>query len=471
MKILCATDFTPRARSAARLAIDLARRTAGSVELVYVIPEPTADLQALAADVGVMENEIREGIRAKLVAESQELAGDGEVPVTHCLGEGETVGGLLARAKAVDADLIVMGAHGRPAVERFVFGSTAERMVRCADRPVLIVPPGVEGLGKADSRQRPLRIMAALDGRPNSDGGVGFARRLRAETACDVTFLRLYWPAEEYARLGLTGSLDFAVPDPEVVADLERTLRTQAGVLPGAGKTVYTVEPAWGEPASRLFVAANEHDADLIVMGAESRHGWARMTHPAVTSRVASQAVGIPVVFVPAPPRDESRREVPAIVTVLAPTDLSSSGNRAVPFAYSMVSAHGGVVELCHVHERSLPNPPYAFDRPEDKLGSDERARVESVLRALIPADAARLGITTHVTVIDGGKAAEAITQAAERLRVDAIVLGSHGRGGAIRSLLGSVSHAVVRRARHPVLVVPSGSVHKSSDVEEKRTP
>jgi nucleotide-binding universal stress UspA family protein len=471
MKILCATDFTPRARSAARIAIDLARRMAGSVELVYVVAERTVDLQALAADVGVLEQEIREGIRAKLAAETRELAGGSQVPVTHSLGEGETVRVLLARAKAVDADLIVMGAHGRPAIERFILGSTAERMVRSADRPVLIVPPGVEGLGKADARQRPLRIMTALDGRPNTDGGVVFARRLRSEMACDVTFLRLYWPVEEYARLGLTGSRDLVAPDPEVVDDLKRTVRTQVGVLPGIGKVVYVVAPAWGEPASRLFVAANEQDADLIVMGAESRHGWARITHPAVASRVASHAFGIPVVFVPTPARDESRREVPGVFTVLAPTDLSSAGNRAVPFAYSMVSAHGGVVELCHVHERSLPNPPYAYDRPEDKLESDERARVESVLRSLIPADAARLGITTHVAVIDGGKAAEAITQAAERLLVDAIVLGSHGRGGAIRSLLGSVSHAVVRRARHPVLVVPSGPVHGSRDIEEKGTP
>jgi nucleotide-binding universal stress UspA family protein len=470
MKILCATDFTPRARSAARIAIELARRMAGSVELVYVVAERTADLQALAADVGALEPKIRAGIGAKLAAESRELAGGSEVLVTHFLGEGETVRVLLARAKAIDADLIVMGAHGRPAVERFILGSTAERMVRSADRPVFIVPSGVGGLGKADDRQRPLRIMTALDGRPNSDGGVGFTRRLRSETACDVTFLRLYWPFEEYARLGLTGSRDLAAPDPEVVADLKRTLRTQVGVLPGIGKVVYVVEPAWGDPASRLFVAAQEHDADLIVMGAESRHGWARMTHPAIANRVAGRAFGIPVVFVPTPARDESRREVPGIFTVLVPTDFSSAGNRAVPFAYSMVSAHGGVVELCHVHERSLPNPPYAHDRPEDKLGSDERARVEGVLRALVPADAARLGITTHVTVVDGGKAAEAITQAAERLLVDAIVLGSHGRGGAVRSLLGSVSQAVVRRARHPVMVVPSESVRRSSD-DEERTP
>ena len=468
MKILCATDFTPRARAAAKVAIDLVRRTAGSVELVHVVVEPNADLQASMFLGGAIGQEIRESLNLKLVAESREVSGGSEVALTYHLGEGDPVGSLLARAKTIGADLIVLGAQGHSAAERFILGSTAERMVRRADRPVLIVPPGVAGLGRADDGKGALRVMTALDGQPTSDGGVGFVGRLRSETVCDVTFLRLYWPVEEYARLGLTGERDLAAPDPEVVADLERTLRTQVGVLSGTGKVVYAVEPAWGEPASRLFVAANEHDADLIVMGAESRHGWARLTHPPVSSRVATHAFGIPVVFVPAPPPDESRRGVPGIFTVLAPTDLSTSGNRAVPFAYSMVSARGGVVELCHVHERSLPNPPYAYDRPEDMLGSAERARVESALRALVPAEAARVGITTHVTVIDGGKAAEAITQAAERLVVDAIVLASHGRGGALRSLLGSVSHAVVRHARHPVLVVPSGPVHGSSDVEKK---
>ena len=77
-------------------------------------------------------------------------------------------------------------------------------------------------------------------------------------------------------------------------------------------------------------------------------------------------------------------------------------------------------------------------------------------LHTLVPIEAERLGITTHVSVIDGGKAAQAILQAAERLLADSIVLGSHGKGGAYRALLGSVSEEVVRHAHRPVLVVPS---------------
>lgn len=454
MKIICATDFTPRARSAARVAIDLARATGGSVELVHIAATPSADIQALTVDVGVFEHEIREGLKTKLAAEARELMG--LVPVTSHLGEGSVEGALLSRAKAVGADLIVMGAHGRPALERFLLGSSAERMVRCTDRPVLVVPPGVERLGDGGDGKRALKIMAAVDGRPASDGGLGFVRQLRSGMACDVTFLRLYWPTEEYLRLGLTGARDLAAPDPTVVADLERALRLHVGVLSGAGRTSYAIEPTWGEPASRLLVAAAEHDADLIVMGAESRRGIARIAHPPVASRVAKHAFGVPIVFVPAPTRDDARHEVPGIFTVLAPTDLSPAGNLAVPFAYSMVTAHGGVVELCHVHERALSNPPYAYDRLEGELSDSERVRIETELRALVPADAERQGITTHVTVVDGGKAAEAITQAAERFAVDAIVLGSHGKSRAAGALLGSVSQATVQRARRPVLVVPS---------------
>ncbi len=460
VKIVSGIDFSPHARSVGKAAIDLARRTGGSVELVHVVDPPSTHIQATSVDVDALERTVYRGAEARLTVEARELAGAGQVPVTFnvCAGGVET--NLLSRAKSVGADLLVIGAHGHSALKRFIFGSVAERIVRHADCPVLIVPPGADGLSEARDENRALRIMVALDGRRGSEGGVDFVRQLRSRTICDVTFLRLYWPIEEYRRLGLTGARDLAVPDPAVIADLGRTLRLHVGDLPGAGKIIYAVEPAWGDPASGIFVAASEREADLIIVGAESRHGWARLAHPAVANRVAGDAQGVPVLFVPATAPHDARSEVPRILTVLAPTDLSPAGNRVIPFAYALVAPHGGVVELCHVHERALTNPPYAYDRPEDRLSVDERARIEGALLALVPTDAERLGIVTHISVIDGGKAAEAIVQAAERFVVDAIALGSHGKGGATSSLLGSVSHAVVSRARRQVFVLPTSKVH-----------
>ena len=455
MKILCGTDFSTRARSAANLAVELARRTNGSIDLVHVFVPRSADLAALTAEVGFLEEEMRSGVEAQLGLQIQELARTTDVRLTSHLGEGDVEEVLLARARAVGADLIVMGSHGHTALERLILGSTAERMVRRADRPVLMVPPGIESLVQAGDAQRPLRIMAALDGRRASAGGVAFVRQLRSRMACDVTFLRLYWPVEEYQRLGLTGPCDLTLPHPAIVADLERKLRMQVEVLAGPGTTTYAVEPNWGDPAAGILVSASEHGCDLIVMGAESRHGWGRVAHPTVAGRVARRAFGVPVVFVPAPPPAEPTRDLPVLSTVLAPTDLSPAGNRAVPFAYAMLSSHGGVVELCHVHERALADPPYAYDRVEGKLNADERTRIEGELRALVPDDAQRLGITTHVTVIDGGRAGEAIAQAGERFVVDAIVLGTLGKGGAQWPLMGRVSQAVMHRTRRPVLLVP----------------
>jgi nucleotide-binding universal stress UspA family protein len=193
-------------------------------------------------------------------------------------------------------------------------------------------------------------------------------------------------------------------------------------------------------------------------VGAESRHGLTRISHPAVAERIAHEASRIPVVFVPGPAETEKQvaSPSPAFFTILTPTDLSPAANRAVPYAYSLLAGHGGVVELCHVHERALASPAYAYERTEGKLTESERARIESELRALIPTDARQRGIVTHVTVIDGGRAADAIVQAGERLVVDAVVLASHGKGGALSSLLGSVSHAVLAGSRRPVLVIPS---------------
>jgi nucleotide-binding universal stress UspA family protein len=466
MKIICGTDFAPHARSVAKAAIELARRTGGSVELVHVVDPPSAHIQAPSVDVDVLERAIYQSVEEKLAAETQEFARAGEVPVTFNVGAGDVESVLLARAETVGADLIVIGAHGQPALKRLILGSVAERIVRHADRPVLVVPPGADGLGEARDENRALRIMVALDGRRGSEGGVDVVRQLRTRTMCDVTFLRLYWPIEEYRRLGLTGARDLAAPDPAVIADLERTLRMHVGNLPGVGKTSYAVEPSWGDAASGIFLAASQHEADLLIMGAESRHGWARIAHPAVANRVARNTADVPVLFVPAPAPHDMRSEVPKILTVLAPTDLSSAGNRALPFAYALLAAHGGVVELCHVHERSLPNPPYAYDRSEGKLTVEQRTHIEGALLALVPTDAERMGIATHITVIDGGKAAEAIVQAAERFVVDAIALGSHGMGGGTQSLLGSVSRAVLGRARRPVLVLPSYLAGGTDDSE-----
>ena len=455
MKIVCATDFTPRGQAAAQVAVDLARRTGGWVELVHVMKPGTVDVLALAADAVVLEAEVRASVEDRLARECDRLS-TADIPVTFHLCEGDVEISVLRRAREIAADLVVAGTHGRSALRRFLLGSVGEGLARGSDRPILVVPPGVEGLGSGNGAARTLSVTVALDGRTTGGGAISFVRNLRGHVACDVTFVRLYWAMEEFQRLGLTGPRDLFEPDAEVVADLERALRLEVGVLPGTGRTSFVIKPAWGEPSAQILEFARGRSDDLLIVGAESRHGVDRISHPAVAERIAHEASQIPVVFVPGHEQQVLETATPAIFTVLAPTDLSPAGNRAVPYAYAMLSSHGGVVELCHVHERILAAPAYAYEQAEGKLTDAQQARIEDALRALIPSDAEQRGVTTHVTVIDGGRAGDAIVQAAERLVVDAVVLASHGKGGALKSLLGSVSHAVVESSRRPVLIIPS---------------
>jgi nucleotide-binding universal stress UspA family protein len=455
MKILCAVDFTPRSQAAAQVAVDLARRTAGSVELVHVTGPRAGDILAVAADSVVLEEKVGADVAARLAAECDRLAAQG-VPITAHVCDGEIEASILKRAQAIEAELIVVGAHSRSALRRFLFGSFGDDAITIANRPILLVPPGVERIVGAGGGEGRVRLTVALDGRAGGGASIAFARELSSHTPCDVTLLRLYWAPEEYLRLGLSGPRDLFEPDADVVADLERQVRLSVGFFPDTANVSIVVEPAWGDPATKILDFARKRGADLVIAGAESRHGLARIKHPAVAAKLAHESSGIPLVLVPQKEGSAPGKIVPAVHSVLAPTDLSPASNRAIPFAYSMVAAQGGIVELCYVHERVLAAPGYAYERTEGKLTAEERTRLEGRLRELIPREAEERGITTHVTVVDGGRAGEAIVQAAERLVVDAIVMASHGKGGALRSILGSVSHTVVDTSRRPVLVIPS---------------
>ena len=128
----------------------------------------------------------------------------------------------------------------------------------------------------------------------------------------------------------------------------------------------------------------------MLIVGAHQRHGLARVLNGSVAERVARHAARTPIVCVPTTAAERARQPfprrrpgVPRILTVLAPTDLSEMGNAAVPHAYALLRATGGVVELCHVHEHGLPYPAYAYDEPHRLTAGGARgARERSCARS-----------------------------------------------------------------------------------------
>jgi nucleotide-binding universal stress UspA family protein len=459
MKIIAAVDFTPVSLNAAHTAAKLARKLGDSLLLIRVIEPPVHTYPELRVpDVAIFQQGLVDASQVPMKAAADSLAGEGVKIETRVLS-GVPAQTLAEVAREERARVIVMGTHGRGAVGRFFFGSVAERTVMSAPCPVLVVPDGAAPFnGWADLEQR-LRLVVGLDLDAAGHAVLDQVRQLREAGPVDATFVHTYWPPQEYARLGLQGRRDIFGDDQEVIAVLEREIRARLELPAGPGKNALRIRGGWGRVGDTLAQESVSERADLLVVGTRQPHGW-DWVRGGSEALGTLRAAGTSVLCIPAahrPAADATLDPTPAIPvlrSVLAPTDFSDLGNAAIAHAYSLVRSAGGVVELCHVHERHLPVPIHAYEAKEGALTAEQRAQIEARLRSLIPWDADRIGITTRISVIDGGSAAEALVQAARRLGVDAIALGSHGRSGLGRTLLGSVAEGVVRQFERPVLVV-----------------
>jgi universal stress protein A len=131
---------------------------------------------------------------------------------------------------------------------------------------------------------------------------------------------------------------------------------------------------------------------------------------------------------------------------ILFPTDFSHTGDAALAFASSLARDSEGRLIVVHVQEA-----PMAYGGGEMYYGIPEPTTDElmNMLKEVKPTDASVASEHRLIT----GDPADAIVRLAEEEDVDLIVLGSHGRTGLTRLLMGSVAEAIVRKAHCPVLV------------------
>jgi len=139
-RILVATDFSDAAQRAFRHAAALARTLGSELFVVHVAHKMAPSVpwsRTNRAVVARLRKEAAGDARTALEALTAEAAG---VKVTHCLTEGVPHEEILAEAKRRRADLVVLATHGQALTDRLLLGSTAERVLRKAAVPVLVVP-------------------------------------------------------------------------------------------------------------------------------------------------------------------------------------------------------------------------------------------------------------------------------------------------------------------------------------------
>lgn len=139
-KILSAVDFSENSECAFDYALTLATQFNAELTIMHVINEPV-DLRGFYVphiSFEQLEKEI-EGSAVKMMETfcSSKLGGFSNYKTS--IVTGIPYDEIIAAAAKIDASLIVLGTHGRTGLDRILFGSTAERVVRAATCPVLTV--------------------------------------------------------------------------------------------------------------------------------------------------------------------------------------------------------------------------------------------------------------------------------------------------------------------------------------------
>jgi nucleotide-binding universal stress UspA family protein len=138
-----------------------------------------------------------------------------------------------------------------------------------------------------------------------------------------------------------------------------------------------------------------------------------------------------------------------APVRLLVPTDFSAIAEEALDYAFALAVQLRAKVDILHVY--FLPIFPEGVSVSRDLLGQIGGDAGELLKRMAEPRqDSPALGRL----LLEHGDPREVIVQTAEKQRSDLIVMGTHGRRGFQRVLLGSVTEEVMRRAHCPVLTV-----------------
>jgi nucleotide-binding universal stress UspA family protein len=141
--VLVATDFGETSASALAYGRNLARAFGGKLHVLHIAEQVTATAAAefYLQDRVELQRAVEEAavLRLKALVTTSDLATLGAQPVVRV--SADPARAIVEYAKAAHVDLIVVGTHGRGAVSRLMMGSVAEKVVRTAPCPVLVVRP------------------------------------------------------------------------------------------------------------------------------------------------------------------------------------------------------------------------------------------------------------------------------------------------------------------------------------------
>ncbi len=188
---------------------------------------------------------------------------------------------ILAYAEDEDIDLIVMGTHGRRGVDRMLFGSVTEEVVRKAPCPTFTVRADTDSAPNRAVR----RVLAPVDFSEASEVAVQHAREIALTYGAEIDLLHV---VEEPFYPSAYGYEPSAFPTADVLENVETQLGDMAREMIGYEHAM--IEARTGDPASEILDYTEANEIDLIVIATQGRTGLDRVLMGSVAERVLRRA-------------------------------------------------------------------------------------------------------------------------------------------------------------------------------------
>lgn len=202
-----------------------------------------------------------------------------------------------------------------------------------------------------------------------------------------------------------------------------------------------------GIPFQTINEYVDTHDIDLIVMGTQGRTGIERVLLGSVAERTLRTA-NVPIVTV-TPDADIVEVGDGWYENILLPTDGSEGAELAIEWGITLAEMYDATIHTVYSVDTSRFGGAEGIAEIHDALEQTGREALETVRERARAADVSVAGN------IASRPAARTILSYSEEHDVDLIVMGTHGRSGVKRYLIGSVTETVIRNAAVPVCCVP----------------
>ncbi len=285
--LLFPTDGSQGASVVFDHVLDIAAEHDATVHVLHVA-DPTRVFQRKGSVIDAIEQE-----GETLVRDTAARAGQRGVETVTDVRTGDPYSTIVDYAASQDLDLVVMPTHGRRGLERFLLGSTTERVLRRSDVPVLTIRPEDDDDGTIAYPYQ--RVLAPTDGSTCAREAVEMAVDVATVTGAALHLLTVI----DVASVGVDIRSDLQITQLEEAAD---TILEDAAAFAETAGVEPAVETVYGSSiheAIRSYI--EDHDVDLVVVGTHGRTGFDRHLLGSVTEHLVRTSP-IPVLTVREPP-------------------------------------------------------------------------------------------------------------------------------------------------------------------------